>query len=59
MPEDLTLTELGQRLDVPAIDAGLVHPALNTIVDTLIDLERRVRRLEQGREEDRRVPGLL
>ncbi|CQD07398.1 hypothetical protein BN000_01477 [Mycobacterium europaeum] len=59
MAEDLTLADIRRHLDEPAIDAGLVQPALKTIVDALIALERRVHRLEQGRDDDRRVAGLL
>lgn len=59
MADELTLADLRQRLNVPAIEAGLVHSALKTIVEALISLERRVDRLERGRDDDRRVAGLL
>jgi hypothetical protein len=59
MPEELTLAELRQKLDVPATTPGLVQSALKTIVDALISLDRRVSRLEKESGDDRRIPGLL
>jgi hypothetical protein len=57
MPEQLTLADLRQQLDVPEIPTGLVQPALKTIVEALISLERRVHSLEQARQEDNRAFG--
>jgi hypothetical protein len=60
MAEKLTLAELRQQLDAPAITPDLIQSGLKTIVDALDSLEQRVSRLERGRDDDRRATiGLL